>query len=208
MGRYSLVVQWLELHTFTAGGTGSISGQGTKIPHAMWPKKEQCRGKVWLASITLHFICKFCFTTDVSFFSCSLMSNSLRARGLQDTRLPCPSTAPRVCSISCPLSRWWYPTISSSLVPFSSCPQSFPASGSFPVSQFFVSDGQNIGASTSVSVLLMNIQGWFPLGLTGLKQLLFVNYLTLFPLSNWNISLSEKIVWECISTPGFHQPKR
>ena len=138
--------------------------------------------------ISLHYITFYlqilCFTTVVSLFSHSLMSNSFRAHGLQDTRLPCPSISPRVCSNSCPLNRWWYPTISSFVVPFSSGPQSFPASGSFPVSRFFVSDGQNIGASASVSVLLMNIQGWFPLGLTGLKQLLFVNYLILFPLSN------------------------
>ena len=145
-----------------------------------------------------------CFTTVVLSFSHSLMSNSLRSHGLQDSRLPCPSMTFRVCSNSCPLSRWCHPTISSSVVPFSS----FLESGSFPVSWFFVSDGQNIGASASVSVLLMNIQGWFLLGLTGLKQLLFVNYLVLFPLSNWNISLSEKIVWECISTPGFYQRKR
>ena len=75
-------------------------------------------------------------------------------------RLPCPSPSPRVCSNSCPLRQWWHPTISSSVIPFSSCLQSFPASGSFPMSQFFASGGQSIGASASV--LLMNVQGWFP----------------------------------------------
>ena len=76
--------------------------------------------------------------------------------------------SPRVCSNSCPLNQWCHPTISSSVATFSSCPQSFPASRSFPVSQLFASGGQSIGASASASVLPMNIQGWFPLGLTGL----------------------------------------
>ena len=88
---------------------------------------------------------------------------------LQHTRLPCPSLSPRVCSNSCPLSWWCHPTVSSS-VTFSSCPQSFPASGSFPMSWLFALGGQNIGAS--VSVLPMNIQVWFPLELTGLISLL------------------------------------
>ena len=84
--------------------------------------------------------------------------------GLQHTRLPCPSPTPEACSDSCPLSWWCHPTISSSVVPFSSCPQSFPASGSFPMSQFFASGGQSIGISASASVLPMNIQDWFPFG--------------------------------------------
>ena len=87
------------------------------------------------------------------------------------TRLFCPSPSPGVCSNSCPLIRWCCPTISSSVVPFSSCLPSFPASGSFPVSWLFASGGQSIGASASASVLLMNIQDWFPLGLTGLISL-------------------------------------
>ena len=99
-------------------------------------------------------------------FSRSVVSDSLHPHGLQHARLPCPSPTPRACSNSCPSSQWCPPTISSSVIPFSSCLHSFPASGSFPVSQFFASDGQSIGASASV--LLMNIQGWFPLGLTGL----------------------------------------
>ena len=86
-------------------------------------------------------------------------------------RLHCPSPTPWACSDSCPSSRWCHPTISSSVVPFSSCPQSSPGSGSFPVTQFFASGGQSIGASASVSVLLMNIQCWFPLELTGLISL-------------------------------------
>ena len=96
-------------------------------------------------------------------FSHSVVSNSLRPHGLQLARLPCPSPSPGVCSNSCPFSWWCHPTISSSFVPFSFCLQSFPASGSFPMSQLFASDGQSIGASPSVSVLPMNIQDWFPL---------------------------------------------
>ena len=103
------------------------------------------------------------------------MSDSLQPHGLQhfivQTRLHCPSLSLGVCSNSCPLSWWCHPTISSCVTPFSSCPQSFPASGSFPVSRLFASGGQNNGASASV--LRMNIQGWFPLGLTGLISVLF-----------------------------------
>ena len=100
------------------------------------------------------------------------MSDSLQPHGLQHDRLPCPSPSPGVCSNSCPLSQWCHPTISSSVVPFSFCPQSFPASGSFPMSRLFQSGAQSIGVSASASVLLMNTQGWFPLGLTGLISLL------------------------------------
>ena len=91
----------------------------------------------------------------------------MQLHGLQHARLPCPSPSPRVHSNSCPLSRWCHPTISFSVTPFSFCLQSFPASGSFPMSQHFASGGQSIGASASASVLLMDIQDWFPLGLTG-----------------------------------------
>ena len=97
-----------------------------------------------------------------SLISPSVMSNSLLPHGLQHARLPCPSPS-GACSDSCPLSQWCHPTISSSVIPFSSCLQSFPASGSFLMSQLFSSNGQSIG--TSASVLLMNIQDWFPLGL-------------------------------------------
>ena len=99
-------------------------------------------------------------------FSHSVMSDSLWPHGLQHTRLPCPSPTPKACSDSCPLSQWSHPTISSSVIPFS-CLQSFLASGSFPMSQFFTSRGQSIGVSASSSVLPMNIQEWFPLGWTG-----------------------------------------
>ena len=97
------------------------------------------------------------------------MSNSLQPHELQHARLPFPSLSPWGCSNSC---QWSYLTISSSVVPFSSCPQSFPASGSFPMSQLFASGGQNIGDSASASVLPVNIQDLFPLGLTGLISML------------------------------------
>ena len=104
-------------------------------------------------------------------FNHSVISNSLWSHGLQHTRLPCPSLLPGIWSNSCPLSQWCYPTISSSVTLFSSHPQSFPSSGSFPISQLFASGGHCIGASTSASVLPMNIQGWFSLVLTGLISL-------------------------------------
>ena len=104
-------------------------------------------------------------------FGRSVMYDSLWPHGLKHARLPCPSPSPKICSNSNPLSQWCHPTISSSVVPFSSCPQSFPASGSFPVSQLFASGGQSVGVSVSASVLPVNIQGWFPLGLTGLISL-------------------------------------
>ena len=99
-------------------------------------------------------------------FSCSVVSDSLWPHGLQHARLPCPLPTPGVYSNSCPLSQWCHPAISSSVVS-SSHLQSFPASGSFQMSQFYASDGQSIGVSASASALPMNIQDWFPLGLTG-----------------------------------------
>ena len=99
-------------------------------------------------------------------FSSSVMSNSLWLHAPQHTRPPCPSPTPRAYSDSCPLSRWYHPTISPSVVPFSSY-LSFPASGSFPMSQFFASGGQSIGVSALASILPMNIQDWFPLEWTG-----------------------------------------
>jgi len=107
------------------------------------------------------------YTFSSSQFSHSFMSDSLQPHGLKHTRPPCPSPTPRACSNSCPLSWWYHSTISSSVVPFSSCLQSFPASWSFQMSQFFASGGQSIGVSALASVLPMNIQDWFPLGLIG-----------------------------------------
>ena len=102
--------------------------------------------------------------------SCSVVSNAV-PHGLQHASRPCPSPTPRDCSNSCPSSWWCHPTFSSSVIPFCSCPQSFPASGSFQMSQLFASGGQSIRGSASASVLPMNIQDWFPLGLTGWNSL-------------------------------------
>ena len=100
-------------------------------------------------------------------FSHSVVSDSLRPHEPQHARPPCPSPTPGVHPNPCPSSRWCHPTISSSVIPFSSCPLSFSASGSFPMSQLFASGGQSIGVSASTSVLPMNIQDWSPLGWTG-----------------------------------------
>ena len=119
------------------------------------------RSTVWAFS-------PFCFWSFNSFqFSCSIVSDSLRPHELQHGRPPCPSPAPRAYPNSCPLSWWYHPTISSFVITFSSCLQSFPPSGSFPVSQLFASGGQSIGASASTSVLPVKTQDWSPLGWTG-----------------------------------------
>ena len=101
----------------------------------------------------------------------SVVSSSLQTDGLKQAKLPCPSPSSGACSDSCPLSQWSHPTISSSVILFSSCLQSFSASGSFLMSQYFISGGQSVGASAWASALPMNIQDWFPLGLTGLISL-------------------------------------
>ena len=124
--------------------------------------KRRCKA---LREMSFHFPFFFFFLASVQ-FSHLVMSNSLWPHGLQHARLPCPSPTPRACSNSCPLSQWCHPTMSSSVIPFSRL-QSFLASGSFPMSQFFASGGQSIEISVSASVLPLNIQDWFPLGWTG-----------------------------------------
>ena len=118
--------------------------------------------------LIIYFLSNLFYLSTKQFqFSHSVVSDSLQPHGLQHTRPPCPSPTPRVSSNSCPLSRWCHPTISSSAIPLSSCPQSFPASGSFQMSQFFASGGQRIGVSASASILPINVQDWFPIRLTG-----------------------------------------
>ena len=124
-------------------------------------------------------------------FSLSVVSDSLQLHGLQHAWFPCPSPTPRACSNSCPLSQWCHPTISSSVVPFSSCLQS----RSFLMSQVFPSGGQNTGASASASVLPMNIQGWFPLGLAGLISLQYKGLSTVFSNTNTYKRNLEKWYW-------------
>ena len=116
------------------------------------------------------YLCFICFKRSIPFSSVQfillVMSSFLCPHEPPHSRPPCPSRTPRIYTNSCLLSQWCHPTISSSVIPFSSCPQSFPASGSFQMSHFFISGGQSIGVSASPSVLLMNIQDWFPLGWT------------------------------------------
>ena len=134
-------------------------------------------------------------------FSHSVVSDFLQPHGLQHTRLPCPSLFCIVCSNWCPLAQWCHPTISSFVTPFSSCPQSFPASGSFPMSQFFASGGQSIGASALTSVLSINIQGWFPLGLTGLIPLLskgITHYSWVFSKKEKELQCSSKRTFQIL----------
>ena len=123
----------------------------------------------FLVFVFMHYLCEkyYKYITVQLLFSHSVVSNFLPPHGLQHIRLPCPSPSTGVCSNSCPSSWWCHPVISSSVTHFS-CPQSFPASGSFPVSWLFASGGQSTGASVSASVLSMKIHCWFPLGLTGL----------------------------------------
>ena len=141
--------------------------------HSILPNNTRKTSK---SEINMGFLCGFplCGKKLKSFsryqsvqFSHSVVSDSLQPHGPQHARPPCPSPTPGVYSNSCPLSRWCHPTISSSVVPFSSHLQSFPASGFFQMSQFFTSGGQSIGVSALASVLPMNIQDWFPLGWTG-----------------------------------------
>ena len=142
-------------------------------------------------------------------FSRSVVSNSLWPHGLQDARPPCPSSTPRAYSNSCLSCQWCDRTISSSVVPFSSCLHSFPASGPFPMSQFFTSGGQSIGVSASASVLPMNIQDWFHLGWTGWISLQFKWLSRIFsnitvqkhqffgaPLSLWSDSPIHNDYWK------------
>ena len=121
------------------------------------------KSQTWLTHNTHTYIVQF---SSVQ-FNCSVVSYYLWPHGLQHARPPCPSPTARVYSNSSPLSRWCHPTISSSVVPFFSCLQSFPASGSVQMSQLFASGGRSIGVSASTSVLPVNIQDWFPLGWTG-----------------------------------------
>ena len=123
--------------------------------------------KKWTLTLSLISYTRLNWTGSSVQFSLSVMSNSLQPDGLQHARPPCPLRTPRVYPNSCPLSQWCYPTISSSVVPYCSHLQSFPATGSFPMSQFFTLHDQSIGVSASTSVLPMNIKDGFPLGWTG-----------------------------------------
>ena len=130
-------------------------------------EQSQCSNKIFWLPFDWAFPCMSLSRLKSIQFNCLAVSDSLWPHGLQHARPPCPSPTPRVYPSSYALSRWCHPTISSSVIPFSSCLQSFPASESFSMSHFFSSGGQSIGVSASASVLPMNIQDWFPLGWTG-----------------------------------------
>ena len=150
-----------EIRVQAASGSGEVAFPGFQMcpTHCVLTGWRWCGAPVNSSSLSLLF------SHPVAF-------NSLQPQGLQHARPPCLSLSPEICLNSCPLSQWCHPITSSSVVPFSSFPQSFPASGSFLISWLFLSSGQSIRASASPSVLPMNIQGWFPLGLTTLISLL------------------------------------
>ena len=146
--------------------------------HGSWHSLVSLDWQLYHSNLCLHhhvasflFLCVLSSYEDIIHcisvqFSCSVVSDSLRPHELQHARPPCPSPTPGAYPNSCPLSWWCHPTVSSSVVPFFSCPQFFPA-GSFQMSQLFASGGQSIGVSASISVLPMNTQDWSPLGWTG-----------------------------------------
>ena len=150
----------LTTSTYDRTGSPSYSSQTRKRNRNIQIGKEEVTLTIcpWYGTLYFSSVAQSCPTL------CDSMNCS--------ARLPCPSPTPRAFSNSCPLSQWCYLTTSTSVDPFFSCPQSFPASGSFPMSWFFVSGGQGSGASAPASVLPMNIQGWFPLEMTGLISLL------------------------------------
>ena len=181
MAARSTTFSWRILWTEEPDGTQSMESQG--VGHN-WSDLA-CNGyeemvafltnsevliNTWTPTI-VHFIWMNAISTLL--FSLSVVSDYMQPHGLYPAKPPCPSQSPGVCSDSCLLSRWYHPTISFSVIPFSSCLQSFAVSESFPVKWLFVSGGQSTGASTSAPVLLMNVQSWFPLGLICLISLLF-----------------------------------
>ena len=166
-------------------------GQG----HYKLPPRE-CQGHSVGQKIWFWFSLENLFFHVLWLSSHSVVSDPLWSHELQYTRLPCPSLSPRVCSNSCPLNQWCHPTISFSVIPFFSLFQSFPASGSFPVSWLFTWGGQNVGALASV--LPMNTQDWFPLGLTGLISLQSKGLSRVFSSTRvWNHNL-DLWKWSCL----------
>ena len=155
---------WAPAHTCNSTARGRFQFYKPKVLAETVMSKEVGQGR---GPLSIHIPLKSWNIGWSVQFSRSVMSNSLQSYELQHPRPPCPSPTPRACSNSCPLSQWCHPTISSSVVLFSSCLQFFRASRSFQMSQYFLSGGQSIAISALASVLPMNIQDWFPLGWTG-----------------------------------------
>ena len=158
-------LSWLHHHLYIFYFLIYFKGRGENVSLLYLCNQELLGNYFWYDFICI-VIYAFHLLLSVQ-FNHSVMSDSLGPHEPQHSRLPCPSPTPRVHPNPCPLSWWCHPTISSSVVPFSSCPQSLPASGSFPMSQFFTTGGQSIGVSASTSILPMNTQDWSPLGWTG-----------------------------------------
>ena len=158
-----------------------------------WSEKNTNNIRTLYAFIVLKMLFQLASSEDLNFqfISVTQLCPPLRPHGLQHTRPPFPSPTPGLYSNSSPLSQWCHPTISSSVVPFSSCLQSFPASGSFPISQFFASGGQSIGLWASTSVLPMNTQDWSPLGWTGWVSLQSEGLSKVSPTPQFSAQLSS-----------------
>ena len=167
MATHSSTLAWKIPWTEEDGGPQSMGSQ--RVRHGWATEHTHIAQKIKMVYGGFSYASSFSAKTACSVqFSSSIMSDSLQPHEPQHARLPCSSPTPRVYSNSCPLSQWCHPAISSSVIPFSSCLQSFPTSGSFPMSQLFASGGLSIGVSASILALPMNIQDWFPLGLTSL----------------------------------------
>ena len=155
--------------------------RGNKVyPHEVYKQQVKVQGNTYFNGHWYKYCDKEYAHALLLLFSCYVVPDSLWPHELQHTRLPCSSLSPRVCSNSCPMSQWCHPITSSSVTLFSSCPQSFSTSGSFPMSWLFASGGQT-GASASAPVLPTNIQGWLSLGLTGWISLLSKGLSRVFP---------------------------
>ena len=166
MATHSSTLAWKIPWTEEDGGPQSMGSQ--RVRHGWATEHTHIAQKIKMVYGGFSYASSFSAKTACSVqFSSSIMSDSLQPHEPQHARLPCSSPTPRVYSNSCPLSQWCHPAISSSVIPFSSCLQSFPTSGSFPMSQLFASGGLSIGVSASILALPMNIQDWFPLGWTG-----------------------------------------
>ena len=158
----AISMEWLKQQKLTFSQLWSLKSD-FRVPAWSGSSEDPLPGLQTPLSHSVHitfpqFSPQHVFSHNKVQFSHSCLSSSLQLHVLQHARLPCPSPTPSACSNSCPSSRWCHQTISSSVIPFSSCLQSFPASGPFPTSQFFTSTGQNIGTSASASVLPMNIE--------------------------------------------------